>query len=291
MDKKRFVHQTAQIRQTFFAEISLDVFSDLKHADHMVDASLVNRKAAVVLGLDDAEGLIAVCIGIQSRHVHARGQNALHGQVSELQRRGNQLALLLIQASLFRHILNDVVEFVLGDREFRPSSAFFGKSLPDFCQNRREGPEKTHKKAKASCAALGQPLRKLLGNAFRQHLAGKEHNQSFNNRADRHRREAPASGHDHGDQRREEEMADVGADQHGRDRTFKMVKDIKCLLCAGFAPLGGGSHPNARAGGKCGLGKGKINRPRQQQNRNQDWQSTAIVHCGSTTPFLAEINA
>ena len=81
----------------------------------MVDASLIDRQAAVVLRLDDAENLVPRRVGIQRRHIHARGQNAFHREVAELQGGGDQFALFFVQASFFRHVLDDVIELVLGD--------------------------------------------------------------------------------------------------------------------------------------------------------------------------------
>ena len=226
MDEKGLVQQAAQVQVLPAVEIGLDEAADLEDADDVVNAPLVHGQAAVVLGLDLGEDVLQTVLDIDGLQVHPGGQDALHRHLAELQGGGNELALLFVQAALLGHVLDDIVELILGDGDLRLARGQGGGAAPDQGQQGGEGPEQDHEEAQGPGGGLAEPLRILFGDALGQHLPGKEDHDSGHDGAHGHGAQPPETGNRHGDQGGRRDMYDVGADEQGADGPVKMIQHV-----------------------------------------------------------------
>ena len=115
MDKERLIQERLDVQRLADPDVIADILADMQNADDIVNTALVYRQAAVVLLFDKLQDLLLGHVDIDRGHVHAAGQNTLHRHVAELQRRGDQFALLLVDGALFGHILDDIVNIIFRD--------------------------------------------------------------------------------------------------------------------------------------------------------------------------------
>ena len=115
MDKERLIQERLDVQRLADPDVIADILADMQNADDIVNTALVYRQAAVVLLFDELQDLLLGHADIDRGHVHAAGQNTLHRHVAELQRRGDQFALLLVDGALFGHILDDIVNIIFRD--------------------------------------------------------------------------------------------------------------------------------------------------------------------------------
>ena len=115
MDEERFIEERPDIQSFSYADVVADISADVQDTDDIVDTSFIYRQAAVILLLDELQDLLLGHIDVNGRDVHAGRQNTLHGHIAELQRRGDQLALFLVDRTFLGHVLYDVIDIIFRD--------------------------------------------------------------------------------------------------------------------------------------------------------------------------------
>ena len=232
------------------------------------------------LCLDAGEDLRVAAFDVQRREIDPRREHVFDRDVPELQRGGDQLPLLLVEAALLGHVLDDVIELVLGDGLLRVAGGMAGRRLPQRGQNPAERAEKAHEKHQRAGGRQGQLVRELLGDALGQHLAREKDHDRGDERADGNRAQAPAARDRERDKGGGGNMYDIGADQNRGDRLVEVVEHIEGLSGPGVPPLLGEPDTRTRARGERRLGRGEVHRAEQQQYGIEKRQSTAILHSG-----------
>ena len=69
----------------------------------------------MLLLADVGEDFPGGILNIHRRKVYPRGKDAFDRCFAELKRGGNELAAFLAQAAVLGHVLNDIIDLVLGD--------------------------------------------------------------------------------------------------------------------------------------------------------------------------------
>ena len=239
-------------------QIGLDEGADLQDADDVVDRALVDGQAAVVLIAHLLEDLRERIVDVDGRDVHTRGEDALDRDVAELQRRGDQLALLFVKAAFLGHVLDDIVQLVLGDRDLRVALGELRRAAADRRQQRRERREKLHQHAHRARAGEQQLFAVLLAQALRQHLAEEKHDDRGDDRAEGDEAQSPAPRDRHGHDRGDGDMYDVRTDQDRGDRAVEVIEQEQRVLRPRIAAFGRRFDLRARRGGHGRLGDGEI---------------------------------
>ena len=146
MDEEGLIQERLDVQRFPFADVVPDILPDVQNTDDIVDRPLVDGKTAVILFLDELKDLVLRHINVDRRDIDAAGQDALHRHVAELERRRDQVALLLVDLAVLRHVLNDVVDVILRDGRFLFVSLHHLRDcIADVCQKSRERLEDRHK--------------------------------------------------------------------------------------------------------------------------------------------------
>ena len=278
MDEEDFIEHGLYIKVLAEAEVGLDVLAYLEHTDDVVNAALVHGQTAVVRGFDKAQQLRVAAVYVYGHYIDPRGQHALNGDVAELERGGYQVALILVKAALLGHVLDDVVQLILRDGDLAVAGGELRGCLTYPCQQLRERGEKLHKEAEHRRAGESESIAVLLCDALGEHLTGKEHNDSGNDRTYRHGANAPFLCYREGDDRGCGDMYYIGADKQGADGQIKIIQHIESLFCPEVAAFGRRLNAAARCGGHRSLRNSKKCGAYKKQRGNYPRQSTAIIH-------------
>ena len=263
MDEERLVQQGTQVHGAAEMQIGLDILPDLQDADDVVDAALVYRESAVVLRLDLREDLFRAVVDVDRGQVDARGEDALHRHVAELQRGGDQVALLFVQRALLGHVFDEVVELILGHADLRVAPGQACGGVADLGQRGGQGSEERHQHFERAGVGERKSLAVALGDALGEHFTGKEDHNGGDQRADGYCAQSPAGGNGHGDDRRRGDVNDIGTDQQSGDRLVEVIQHILCLLGPQIAPVCFRLDPAARNRGDGCFGHGEVRRQQQ----------------------------
>ena len=280
VDEVGLVQEAAQVGLLPLLKVLPHEAADLQDADDVVHAVLIDRDAAVAGGLHLGEDLLQRVVHVDGLHVHPGGEDALRRQIAEGQGGMHEIPLLRVQVALVRHVLDDVVELVLGDGDLAVALGEAARELTDLGKDEGNGRQQVHEEHQGGRRAQGQPEAVLLGDALGQHLTHEEDHEGGDEGAESHRAEAPAAGDEDRHIGRAAEMYDVGADENGGDGLIKMLADVHGLVGPAVSPLHGGLQPDAADSGKAGLADGKVVRKEQQGENDKDGQYTPIIHKG-----------
>ncbi len=177
MDKEGLIEDGPDVHALSLADIVADEAPDVQDADDIVNGSLIDREPAVVLFLDKGQHILAGHIDVDRRHIHPAGQDALDRDVAELQGRGDQVLLLLIDGAVLRHILNDVVDVIFSDRGLLISFGEPGGRIADPGQQGRGRPQDHHEKAQKPRRRQAEGIIIFPRKTFGQHLSEEKHYQ------------------------------------------------------------------------------------------------------------------
>ena len=303
MDKERLVKQRADIQIVALTQVRLYEPAYLEDADNVIYAALIHRQAAVGLIFDIREYLLMAARDIHRGQIDSRREHALDRDLAELKRGRDQVALLLVEAALFGHVLDDIVYLILGHRRLAVAWGESCRRLTDLRQKLGKRGKELHKEYKYAGAAFCKALAVLFGDALGEHLTCEKHHYRSDDSAQRNGAEPPYSRDRDGHKRSRGNMYDVGTYQQSADCHVKIVHNIQCSLRAGLTALGGDLYLGARRGGERRLRHGKEHCAEEQRNRDYPGgkfgrrlsrylrQSTAIIHLGYTTPFVYRINS
>ena len=280
MDVAGLVQQRAQLRRPPLPEEGSGVAADLQHADDVVDAALVHGQAAVVRPVDGGQDLLVGGVGVQSREIYPGREHPLHGDVAEFQGGVDQLSLPGVQISLVGHGLDDVIELVLGDGDLRLALEDPRRHPADGAQRPGQGGENAHKKAQGRGHGQRAPFTVSFGYGFRQHLPGKKHSHSADDRTQRHPLASPGTAHHHRGQRSGGQMHDIRPDQQRGNSLIEAVQHGERLVGPSLSPVGTKLEPDAAHRSHGGLGQGKISCHSQQKDYENPRQPTVAVHEG-----------
>ena len=196
----------------------------------------------MVLAADLLQDRGAVVIDINGHHIHPGSKDTLNGQIVELQGRGNQVSVFLIQTALFRHVFNNVVDLIFCYGYFRVSLGQPAGRVADGSKKSRRRPEQSDQDRQQIDAPEGQVLTVFLGDTFRKHFTDKEDDHGSNKSTDGDRGQSPSPRYSHGNNRRGSQMCDIGTDQNGTDRTVKMLQGIQYFGCPAVPVIGQQLH-------------------------------------------------
>ena len=280
MDEVGLVQEAPQVGLLPLLEVLPHEAADLQDADDVVHAVLIDGDAAVAGGLHLGEDLLQGVIHVDGLHIHPGGEDAFCRQVAESQGGMHEIPLLGVQVALVGHVLDDVVELILRDRDLAVALGEAAGELADLGEDEGDRRQKVHEEHQGGRRTQGQAEAVLLGDALGQHLAHEEDHKGRDEGADRYRAEAPAAGDENRHIGRAAEMYDVGADENGGDGLIKMLADVHGLVGPAVSPLHGGLQPDAADSGKAGLADGKVVRKEQQGENDKDGQYTPIIHKG-----------
>ena len=85
MNEIRLIEQRTDIQRLAPADIVADIAADVQDSDDMVDRSLIDRQAAVILLLDKCQNLFLRHIDIDRRHIDPACQDTLYCDSAKLQ--------------------------------------------------------------------------------------------------------------------------------------------------------------------------------------------------------------
>ena len=204
----------------------------------------------------------------------------LHGDVAELEGILYEIALFLVEGACVGHVLDDVIELLLGDGDLPVALCESRSSLADGREELRERLENAHKKAQRTCGVQAQPLAVSLCRGFGEHLAEeKEHKRRCDGAPHGCAHAEPARYEDR-DDGGGAQMDDIRPDEDRRDREIEFVQHLKGALRTCVAPLAPG--PQARTGyrGESRFRGGKIYGAGQKKDQRGYGKPTAIIHRG-----------
>ena len=190
---------------------------------------------------------------INGRDIDPAGQDALHGHVAELQRRRDQLSLILVQRARFGHILDDVIEFIFGNGGFRLSREKLRGRIADDGKERGERPQNSHQEAKQRSRGQTDGLSILSCDAFGQHFREEKYGKGSQQRRQGDRGNAPDPGDVYSNDGRCGKMGNIRTDQDRCDSPVNVLRHVKRFLRTGISPVHPGSQPGAGDGCESGF--------------------------------------
>ena len=226
VDEIGLVEKRPDIKGMSPADVVADIAPDVQDADDVVDGSLIDGKAAVVLVLDEGQDLLLGHVDVDRRHVHAAGQDAFDRDVAELQGGRDQVSLRLVDLALFGHVLDDVIEVIFRDGGLVVPLCQLRHAIADPGQDGRRGTQEGHEHTKNPCCRETEGFTVFPGKTFGQHFSEEKYHQGRDQRRYGDRGDTPPLTHVDRDDRGRGQMYNIGADQERRDRPVKVFDYI-----------------------------------------------------------------
>ena len=254
-DERALVHEHRLVEQRTDVhglaagfDAGLDVFADLQDADDIVHAVGVHGQAAVALLAHVGEDLLRRVVHIHGGDIDTRRDDALDRHLGKRECRAHELAALGSQLSVVGHVFNDIGQLILRHGHGGLAADAAGGGVADGGEQHGQGLKEHHEKPQRTRRGHGQTLCVFLGDAFRQHLPGEEHDHGRDQRRGGDRPHTPHPLHGHGHDRRDRQVQDVRADQQRRDRLIEVIEHVQRLTGAAVAVVSGGFEPDAARG-------------------------------------------
>ena len=105
--------QLADVRAAVVSQ-RLEKMVEIKYADDIVDAALIDRKARIGRILDKSQNIVPVVLNVDSLHVDTRGHNVERGGLGKIYRGLNELGLILVEHIFVLGGLDDGLQLLHG---------------------------------------------------------------------------------------------------------------------------------------------------------------------------------
>ena len=270
-------------------QVRLQVLAGLQDADDVVDGIAVNGDAGILLPADHVEDLLGGAVDVEGGHIDAGREDVLHGGLAEVEGRLDQLALVGLEAALLLHGIDDVMELFFGDGGHIVGAEELRRQVADALEEEGKRRQQLHQKGHGARKAQRQLLAVVACVAFGQHFDKQKDEHGGPHGHGRHRPRAPKPRGQHGGQRGEGDVGDVGADEHGDQRLVEPVRDADGLFGAGHAVFGVVADAYRVHGGIGRLGGGEIRARQRQHGQQKVDQTTATVHRTKPSPVCSQI--
>ena len=246
LHRRRRIDQIVRDRAVYLlrsGEICLVEVLLVEQPDHIVDRVLVDRQTRVARLAEDVEHAVHVLTLAHRRHVHARRQYVLDGQIVKLDRRADELALVLVDAALRLSLVDIGDQLVVGDRR-----VFLGfEHLVEQLAPKPEQPCQRKTDDAYSLCVPHKDRRRLFGVSASEHprsdLTENEHQRYHRERRNDHCERNAVLDHLHEQQHaehRRNDICDVVADEQRGQQPVLFFGHGEHALCLFVAVLRGG---------------------------------------------------